>query len=160
AILGNFEKRTTRLTLSPFVGGMFRWSEDLAGGGALITAGGNMMLSVPISERWESSLILQISDYRGVPFEVDGYELDKVVNQQVLKVGGQIVYRITDYLLAEGYTVGNRFLQDAAVRDWLTVGVGLKLRLWKYWSLGGGYELDNGPDFNSNAGRLTIGARF
>ncbi len=160
AILGNFEERKTRLTVAPFVGGMFRWSEDLAGGGAMVSAGANASLTVPLGEHWEPSLIVQISDYRGVPFDVDGYQLDKVVDQQVLKVGGQVVYRITDSLLAEGYAVANRFLQDAAVQNWVTVGAGLKLRLWRQWFIGGGYELDSGADFNANAGRLTLGVRF
>lgn len=160
AVIGNFDERTSRWTLAPFVGGMFRWSEDLAGGGALVTAGINSALSFPLGENWEPALIFQISDYRGVPFDIDGYELDKVVDQQVLKLGGQLVYRFEERLLGEIYGVANRFLQDAAVQDWATFGVGLRMRLWKSWSLGGGYELNTGPDYNANGGRITLGYRF
>lgn len=160
AVIGNFEERVARWTLSPFVGSMFRWSEDLAGGGAVVSAGLNTAVTIPWGERWETSLIAQISDYRGIPFDVDGYELDKVVDQQVLKVGAQAVYRVNTWLLAETYVIGNRFLQEAAVQDWFTFGVGLQARLSEGWAVRGAYVLDKGPDYVGNSGRLQLNYAF
>lgn len=160
AIIGKLNKRETRLTLAPFVGGMFRWSEDLAGGGALVSFGVNTTLAVPVDESWMITGLFQISDYRGVPFDVDGYELDNVVDQQIVKVGAQVIYDFNDWLLAELNLTGNRYLRTAAVQDWGSIGTGITVKLGQQWFVRCMYELNKGQDFLANTGSARIGLRF
>lgn len=160
AVVGDFDQRAFRWTVAPFAGAMFRWSVDLAGGGAALTAGVNTMITQPLGDNWEASLIGQISGYQGVPFDIDGYELDKVVDQQVLKVGAQMVYRFNERWQTETYAIGNRFMQPAAVQNWFTFGVGLQARLGGGWSARVAYVLDTGNNYTGNSGRLQIAWAF
>lgn len=151
AVLGRFDTRSPRLTLTPLFGSMIRWSEDLAGGGGILSGGLHTAAFFPVNASFSITGLAQINVFRSIPLNVDGYEFDGDVEQQLVKIGGQAVYSFSRNFHSNVYLAGNRFLQDTAVQDWVSGGLGGSWAISENWSLQGQIELQESSVFSGRS---------
>lgn len=145
--------------ITPFVG--------LHGVGTYDGAAGGLLNQFGIASRLEFQLprgILlivanQFSHFNSLEFKIEDVEIDPQVEQDVLKNGLMVDVPVwtAKSLYANGFFVDTRFLQEAAVDNYQTLGAGLSLR-GDRMSLNGYISRDFASDFSSwNAG---IGLAF
>jgi len=140
--------------ITPFVG--------LHGIGTYDGATGGLLNQFGIASRLEFQLphgILlivanQFSHFNSLEFKIEDVEIDPGVEQDVLKNGLMVDVPVwtAKSLYANGFFVDTRFLQEAAVDNYQTLGAGLSLR-GDRMSLNGYVSRDFASDYSSwNAG--------
>lgn len=149
-----------RWKLSPLLGGMFRISEDLASGGGVLAYGLNSTLAYQVNERLAIAGIAQYNHYDGIPIDIEGYELDHVVNQGLLMLGTQISYQYAKQIRFGTHLHGMHYLEDAAVQEWINLGASVQYQFNSHTSLRGSYERTEGDDFDSNRFALNLAFDF
>lgn len=135
--------------LTPTVGAIATGSQDFATGGLIGQLAATNMLSCNFN-RFTLAMGNHVSWLEGIPVSVDGYEVSGGVSQILLKNGLQVTVPLGERWLVTAYGLYTRFLDDAAVVDYFTVGgeVGFKflanspsyLKLGFYSDIGSGYE--------------------
>lgn len=146
-------------TVTPGVSGEAVVSYDFAAGGTLYSFG------VTNAFRYEYkklSLIAaqQITWHESATLDVDEYEIDPGIDQQILKLGGKAVYRFTDGAAIYAGATWTDFLEDAAVDDYITPVAGVAWQLHNGAHLAIGYEGDFGDDYEAHGGRVSFQLPF
>jgi len=146
---------------SAFGGAMLRASEDLAAGGGVWTWGANFAVDRRVLSRGTVGLAAQFADFHGIPVTYEGFQLDRAVRQQMVKAGVQASWQLPgfDHRL-EGSVTESHFLRAAALRSYLSAGVGYA---WT-WFAGStwrvGYEADRGHHYRADILRGRVSLRF
>jgi hypothetical protein len=135
--------------VTPLFGASARASQDLASGAALWQIG----LSNSVDYRVNAKLILcmvnQLTSYRSFKVSFGGYSFDPEVKQQILKNGLRVVSPLTPRVIGSFFLLESQFLQDAAVKQFTTIGGCLAFRVTKSMNVQLGANYDTGPAFKS-----------
>ncbi|MEM8868613.1 MAG: hypothetical protein AAGC73_10135, partial [Verrucomicrobiota bacterium] len=149
-----------RWSLVPFTGGMFRISEDLASGGAVFNYGISSLSSYRLNDRCILAAHLEISDFVALPLDIEGFELDSEIDQQIFGIGLGLKHTVYRSLQVVASLTSYQYLQEAAVDQWITSEAGIHLDLYKGLSCGASYELTKGSNFRSDSLALNLGLQF
>ncbi len=136
-------------TVTPFAQVGMALSPDYLAGGILGGAGiaNHVALQLGLTT---ISMGNQISFYEGVPIKVGDYDFDTDITQQVLKNSLKLSQQLSATLFADVSLTHSMFLEDAAVEDWISPGVGIGSN----WDGGGmriGYQGDLGDDYTAHS---------
>ncbi|MCC5841337.1 MAG: hypothetical protein JJT96_14565 [Opitutales bacterium] len=146
--------------LAPFIASSFRWSEDLGAGGAVVTYGLHTRFPVFHREGWRVEILGQISDFRGIPLKVDGYTLDSVVDQQLVKAGISVNRQLGDAFRAHLTVTGNQYWQSAAVSRWLSAETAIAWQMTPRSALQLSHAYHTGSRFTEHTGQLMLRFSF
>jgi hypothetical protein len=141
-------------TITPALAGAVGGSYDLAAGGLMWSGSLTSSLSYQF-DRFVFTLANQVSAYEGVPIDTSAFDFETEVSQQILKNGLKVTYLIDRGFVDIGIT-HTRFLQDAAVDDYVTPMIGVGLRFGEAGSLRVGYKGDFGDDYSSHGGNVEL----
>jgi hypothetical protein len=100
-------------------------SVDLAAGGTLLGGGVTSSVQIPLGERFAVDVANQISFFEGYPIHIGEYDFETDLSQQILKNGVRLSYLFADNVYVDGSLTHTKFLEDAAVDDYLSPGAGL-----------------------------------
>ncbi len=140
--------------ITPFIGLHGLGTYDGATGGLLNQFGVTSRLEFQLPRGILLIVANQFSHFDSLKFKIEDVEIDPGVEQNVLKNGLMLDVPVwtAKSLYANGFFVDTRFLQDAAVDNYQTLGAGLSLR-GDSMSLNGYVSRDFAGDFSSwNAG--------
>jgi len=140
--------------ITPFIGLHGLGTYDGATGGLLNQFGITSRLEFQLPRGILLIVANQFSHFNSLKFKIEDVEIDPGVEQDVLKNGLMLDVPVwTDKsLYANGFFVDTRFLRDAAVDNYQTLGAGLSLR-GDRMSLNGYVSRDFASDYSSwNAG--------
>ena len=140
--------------ITPFVGLHGLGTYDGATGGLLDQFGVANRLEFQLPHNILLIVANQFSHFNSLEFKIEDVEIDPEVEQDVLKNGLMVDFPLwcAKSLYANGFAVDTRFLQDAAVDNYQTLGAGLSLR-GDSMSLNGYISRDFASDYSSwNAG--------
>lgn len=144
--------------LTPTFGAIATGSEQYAAGGLI----GHASLTSALAYSWPS-LTLSLGNYIGylesIAVEGGDYTFDPGVTQAIFKGGLKASYRLSDIWLLEGYGIYTRFIDDAAVQEYFTVGAEIG---WKIPTTGSQLKLGVYGEFGSDysAGSIRLGSRW
>ncbi len=145
--------------ITPFAGLHGVGTYDGATGGLLDQFGVTSRLEFQLPHNILLIVANQFSHFNSLKFKIEDVEIDPGVEQDVLKNGLMVDFPLWSEksLYANGFVVDTRFLRDAAIDNYQTLGLGLSLRGDRL-SLNGYVSRDFAKDFSSwNAG---IGLAF
>ncbi len=145
--------------ITPFAGLHGVGTYDGATGGLLDQFGVTSRLEFQLGHDILLIVANQYSHLNSLEFKIEGVEIDPGVDQDVLKNGVMVDFPLwlAKSLYASGFAVDSRFLREAAVDNYQTLGVGLSLRSDRL-SLNGYVSRDFASNYSSwNAG---IGVAF
>ncbi len=140
--------------ITPFAGLHGIGTYDGATGGLLDQFGVTSRLEFQLPHNILLVVANQFSHFNSLKFKIQDVEIDPGVEQNVLKNGLMVDFPLWSEksLYANGFAVDTRFLEDAAIDNYQTLGVGLSLR-GDRMSLNGYVSRDFAKDFSSwNAG--------
>jgi hypothetical protein len=140
--------------VTPFLGLTGMGTYDGALGGLLNQYGITSRLEFQLPRGILLIVANQFSHFDSLKFKIEDVEIDPGVEQNVLKNGLMVDFPLlrANSLYANGFFVDTRFLQDAAIDNYQTVGAGLSLRSDRL-SLNAYVSRDFASDFSSwNAG--------
>lgn len=140
--------------VTPFAGLHGIGTYDGAAGGLLNQFGIANRLEFKLSDDILLVVANQLSHFDSLKFEIENVKIDPRVDQQIVKnaVMIDVPLSATGWLYANGFVADTRFLQDAAVSNYQTLGGGLALRR-KRTSLNAYVSRDFAGDYRSwNAG--------
>jgi len=140
--------------ITPFAGLHGVGTYDGAAGGLLTQFGVASRLEFQLGHDILLIVANQFSHFGSLAFEIEDVDIDPMVDQDVLKNGLMVDFPLwaDKSLYASGFVADTRFLQDAAVDNYQTLGVGLSLR-GDSVSLNGYLSRDFASDYSSwNAG--------
>jgi hypothetical protein len=140
--------------ITPFIGLHGVGSYDGATGGLLNQFGITSRLEFQLPHNILLVIANQFSHFNSLKFKIEDVEIDPQIEQDVLKNGIMVDFPLWSEksLYANGFFVDTRFLQDAAIDNYQTVGAGLSLR-GDHMSLNGYISRDFARDYSSwNAG--------
>lgn len=154
-----------RWDLAPTAGLAAGGSPDYAAGSVMYVGALTSMLSYDF-EGFKLTMGNHLSFLEGQTTDVDGYEVGGDVSQQILKNGLKLSVPFQSRWTGEIYGIHTKFLEDAAVEDFVTVGAQVGIRLFSSGSSGNtgviilGVVGDFGDDYDSWRLRLGSGFRF
>lgn len=146
--------------VTPFVAFDASASEDFGAGGMLLSGGLNSVVSYDFGP-----VILSMGNYfsahEGIPFSYDEYNVDPGVSQQILKNGLKLDVPLGKRWIVDVYAIHTKFLADAAVEQYFTVGGSVGYRV----ANSGGYirlglYADVGDNYSSPHAFLGTGWKF
>ncbi len=140
--------------ITPFAGLHGIGTYDGATGGLLDQFGVTSRLEFQLPHNILLIVANQYSHFNSLEFKIEDVQIDPGVEQDVLKNGVMLDFPLwsAKSLYANGFFVDTRFLQDAAIDNYQTVGAGLSLR-GDRMSLNGYVSRDFANDYSSwNAG--------
>ncbi len=140
--------------ITPFAGLHGIGTYDGATGGLLDQFGITSRLEFQLPHNILLVVANQFSHFNSLKFKIEDVQIDPGVEQNVLKNGLMVDFPLWSEksLYANGFAVDTRFLEDAAIDNYQTLGVGLSLR-GDRMSLNGYVSRDFAKDFSSwNAG--------
>jgi hypothetical protein len=140
--------------ITPFVGLHGVGTYDGATGGLLDQFGITSRLEFQLPHNILLIVANQFSHFDSLKFKIEDVEIDPGVEQNVLKNGLMVDFPLWSEksLYANGFVVDTRFLREAAVDNYQTLGAGLSLR-GDRMSLNGYISRDFASDYSSwNAG--------
>ena len=154
-IIAQGDDKGFTLQLTPGValdgGGSF----DFAAGALLFSYGGSAAASFNLGP-FTALTAAQFTFYESVAVSYGDIEFDPQLSQQILKVGGKLIYDFSD----NGYVFGGltltEFVDDAAVDNYLTPTAGVGVRFQNGLSLQGSFEQDISDGFDRIGGRLAL----
>ncbi len=144
-----------------FGGTALRGSQNLAAGGAVFTWGGAINALRRITGNFRVGGALMGASFHGIPLEFQGFELDKVVAQQIAKAGvvSELDLPFASHRLVAQLTQ-TRLFKAAAVPDFTTISLAYQWR-WRDGSLVQvGYEADRGASYRSDQIRTELRLHF
>ncbi|GAB5497254.1 MAG: hypothetical protein Phyf2KO_23340 [Phycisphaerales bacterium] len=146
-------------TVTPGVSGEAVVSYDFAAGGTLYSFG------ITNAFRYDYKKLTliaaqQITWHESAELDVDEYKIDPGIDQQILKLGGKAVYRLTDGAAIYGGATWTDFLEDAAVENYVTPVAGVAWQLKNGANMTVGYEGDFGDDYDAHGGRISFQLPF
>ncbi len=140
--------------ITPFVGLQAIGTYDGAAGGLLDAFGVASRLEFKLADEILLIVANQFSHFDSLKLEIKDVEIDPKIEQQVVKNGLMIDVPLSTVksIYANGFIVDTRFLRDAAVDNYQTLGGGLALR-GERMSLNAYVSRDFAADYRSwNAG--------
>ncbi|MCL5278433.1 MAG: hypothetical protein M1376_00825 [Planctomycetes bacterium] len=140
--------------ITPFAGLHGVGTYDGATGGLLDQFGVTSRLEFQLPHNILLIVANQFSHFNSLKFKIEDVQIDPGVEQDVLKNGLMVDFPLWSEksLYANGFVVDTRFLRDAAIDNYQTLGLGLSLRGDRL-SLNGYVSRDFAKDFSSwNAG--------
>jgi len=140
--------------VTPFLGLTGMGTYDGALGGLLNQYGITSRLEFQLPRGILLIVANQFSHFNSLELKIEDVEIDPEIDQDVLKNGLMVDFPLlrANSLYANGFFVDTRFLQDAAIDNYQTVGAGLSLRSDRL-SLNAYVSRDFASDFSSwNAG--------
>jgi hypothetical protein len=116
--------------ITPFAGLFGVGTYDGATGGLLNQFGIASRLEFQLSHDILLLVANQFTHFSSLELKIEGVEIDPMVEQNVLKNGLMVDFPLwaAQSLYANGFAVDTRFLQDAAIDNYQTLGAGLSLR--------------------------------
>ena len=115
--------------VTPFIGAKSVISSDAITAAVLYHMGINNRFEWRLFERTFLSFTTQYADYNNVKIEVDKYELNTEIDQQIVKNGVMLeVPLFREHLYGHLFAVDTRFLEDFGEDNYQTYGTGLSLR--------------------------------
>lgn len=146
--------------LSPTVGISARASKELASGAALVDYGLVNTLDYRLNSRFIICLVNQITNYQSLEVSYDGYDFDPDIQQTILKNGGRLVTKLAERWIGDFFLIDTRFLEDAAVDQFTTVGTSISYRLTRTRNLQLGFNYDKGDNFEAWSAGLSSSWKF
>ena len=135
--------------VTPVVGFNVRASADLASGAALFTYGAINSIDYRINKKWILCMVNQLTGYQSLTVSYGDYDFDPNIDQLILKNGFRAVTKVSKRWILDGYFIDTRFLQDAAVEQFWTLGVSGQFKLTKNRNIQVGFNYDFGEDFSA-----------
>ncbi len=142
--------------LVPAVGLHTRASFNAAVGGVSWHVGLLSAADWRISDRISLTLLNQVTHHRELPIEFDDYAMVSDIDQTILKNGLCLTMRPSSGLHANLYAIHTRFLNEASVDSYYTVGLSLDVRTGRHLALGAAIESDFADNYQSLLGRLHV----
>lgn len=146
-------------TVTPGVSAEAVVSYDFAAGGTLYSFGITNAFRYDY-DKWTFIAAQQYTVHESAELDVDEYTIDPGIEQQILKLGGKVQYRISDGASIYGGAAWTNFLEDAAVDNYVSPVAGISWQLKNGANLTLGYEGDFGDDYEAHGGRLTFQLPF
>jgi len=130
-------------------------SYDFAAGGVLYTLGLTSSIRYDIGQL---SLIAaqQYTFHKSINIDSGDYAFDPGVDQQILKLGGKLVYRFEGGAAIYGGATWTDFLEDSAIDTYTSPVAGIMWQSHSGFNIAAGYEGDFGDGYTSHGGRLSI----
>lgn len=149
--------KETRLNwrVTPLAGVSVRGSMDLASVSPLWNAGVINTLDYRLSPKLVLSVVNQFTVHKSIAVGYDDLDFDPQVDQQILKNGVRLTTPASRRVTLDAFVVDTRFLKDAAVDQFWTVGTSAAFRLTQRWNLVLGLNYDNGDNFKAYAGGIS-----
>jgi hypothetical protein len=146
--------------VTPFAALAGSASEDVGAGGLVYSFGVTNSLTWHLTPKLELSMANQFGAYEGTSLSFGDFEIDPGVSNQLVKNGGQALYRLGDewYVFA-GATYSN-FLEDASVEGWLTPSLGVGFRNDAGTGFQANFTGDFGDDYTAYGVRLGLNLAF
>ncbi len=153
--------------LAPFGGANASASKDFLAGGLVANGGLNSLVAYDFG-KVTLSMGNHFSLHEGVPLTVDGYTFDPGVSQQILKNGLKLDIPFKRRWIVDFYAVHTKFLNDAALDQYYTVGGELGYRMLgkpgagkkKNGYIKFGVYADIGKDYTSAHAQFGTGWKF
>ena len=145
---------------TPVAGMNVRASSDLASGAALFTYGVVNSIDYRINRQWILCVVNQLTGYQSLTVTYDDYEFDPNIDQLILKTGLRAVTKVSARWVLDGYLIDTRFLQDAAIEQFWTLGLSGQFKLTKNRNLQLGFNYDFGDDFSAWSFGLSSAWKF
>ena len=164
APLGGDNDKQFTWTLTPFGTLAAGGSTDFAAGGLLFGGGVASGLVADLG-RFRLGIGNQIVFYEGIPFGIDEYKFDPDLSQQLLSNGVTLGYTFGQnpgggaWFVVGGVSY-HRYLDDAAVQDWLEPTAGLGYRFASGGGIEGRYAGTFGDDFDGHRVTVTLRVGF
>ena len=146
--------------ITPMMGLSLRASADLASGAALFQYGVINSIDYRLNSKWIICMVNQLSGYQSLTVTYDDYEFDPDITQLILKNGVRGVTKVSDRWILDAYLVDTRFLEDAAVKQFWTIGGSAMFKLTKTRNIQLGANYDTGDDFSAWSVGLSSAWRF
>lgn len=151
--------------VTPIVGANLRASPDALAGALLWNAGVVNSIDYRVNRRLIVCLISHLSTYRSIEVEYSGYSFDADIDQMIAKNGVRFVTPITRRITGDVFVVHTKFLDDAAVEDFMTYGASISWKATKKFSLtlGANYDAGDtktGDEFKSYSAGLSSAWRW
>ncbi|MBL9210539.1 MAG: hypothetical protein JNL92_08710 [Opitutaceae bacterium] len=146
--------------VTPLFGLSVRGSADLASLSPLWTAGVVNTIDYRLAPKWVVSLVNQLTVHKSFSVSYDDLEFDPEVDQQILKNGIRVTTPLARRVIADGFVIDTRFLKDAAVEQFWTIGGSLAFRVAQRWNLVLGVNYDTGDDFKAFGVGITSAWRW
>lgn len=146
-------------TVTPGISGEAVVSYDFAAGGTLYSFGATNAFRYDY-DRWTFIAAQQYTIHESAELDVDEYKIDPGIDQQILKLGGKVLYRFNEGAGIYGGATWTDFLEDAAVDSYVSPIAGFAWQLHNGANLTIGYEGDFGDDYEAHGGRITFQLPF
>ncbi|HED53363.1 MAG TPA: hypothetical protein ENJ00_04090 [Phycisphaerales bacterium] len=130
-------------------------SYDFAAGGVLYTLGLTSSLRYDIG-RLTLIAAQQYTYHKSINIDSGDYAFDPGVDQQILKLGGKLVWRFEGGAVIYGGATWTDFLEDSAIDDYTSPVAGIMWQPHSGFNILAGYEDDFGDGYTSHGGRLSI----
>jgi hypothetical protein len=141
--------------VTPLGGISVRGSLDLASVSPLWTAGVVNTIDYRVNPKLVVSVVNQFTTHKSIALEYDDLNFDPDINQQILKNGLRLTSKLSQRVILDGFVVDTRFIKDAAVKQFWTLGTSLALRATQKWNLVLGLNYDTGDRFKAYSLGLT-----
>ncbi len=135
--------------ITPLAGVSLRGSVDLASLSPIWQFGAVNTIDYRVNKKLVIGLVNQLTTHQSFSMAYDDFEFDPDIDQQILKNGVRVVTPFTDRWTGDVFVVDTRFLKDAAVEQFWTLGASVTLRATKSWSVVVGANYDTGDDFKA-----------
>ncbi len=129
-------------------------SYDLAQGGTFWGIGVTSSLSMQV-DQFVFTLANQITHYEGFTLQIDEYEFETNVSQEVVKNGLGVAY-LFGAAYVDGSVTYTNFLHDAAVDNYWSPAIGLGYRFTPTSGVHIGYRGDFADQYTASAGEISF----
>ncbi len=140
-------------SVTPFGSIVARGSYDAATGGLLAQFGATHAIDYKINRFLVISMANQFSHFESIAITVADVRFDQDLSQQLVKNGLKLTAALTRRIVVEGFVADTRFLQDVAVDDFQSGGLGISFP----FLFGGSLSLGGNIDYADNFTAYNIG---
>lgn len=135
--------------VTPVAGVGARVSTDLGDGGMLWQLGVSNTLDYKIDPKVVLGVVNQLTYHTSSTLHYRGYDFDPDINQFIAKNGLRLVTPLKPRVIGELFVVDTRFLKQAAVRGFETLGGSLAFRTTRNFNLMLAANYDTGDDYEA-----------
>jgi hypothetical protein len=141
--------------VTPLGGVSVRGSVDLASLSPLWQVGVVNTVDYRASNKVVLSMVNQVTMHRSIAIAYDDLDFDPKIDQLILKNGVRLTTPFSKRVIADAFAVDTRFLKDAAIDQFWTLGASLAFRVTQRWNLVLGTNYDTGDDFKAFSGGIS-----
>lgn len=135
--------------ITPTLGMSVRGSADLASLSPLWNYGLVNTVDYRVTPKLVISMVNQYTVHKSFSVSYDDLDFDPDVNQQILKNGFRFTTPLSRRVIADGFIIDTRFLKDAAIDQFITLGGSVAFRVTQRWNFVIGVNYDTGDDFKA-----------